>query len=179
MDASRGYALFDTAIGRCAIAWNEAGIARLALPEASEAETRARVSRGQPPFAETGAPPAIDAAVRRITALLDGAKDDLRDLPLDLRGVPGFNRRVYERTRAIPPGQTLGYGELAAAIGMPGAAQAVGQALGANPFPVVVPCHRVLAADGSLHGFSAHGGVTTKRRMLVIEGALAQTELAF
>jgi len=175
--ATRGYALFDTGIGRCAIAWNEAGIAGCALPEGDDEATRRRIARASPAYAEEEPPSAIAAAIRRIAALLAGARDDLRDLPLDLRGVPEFHRKVYERTRAIAPGETLGYGELARAIGMPGAAQAVGRALGENPFPVIVPCHRVLAADGSLHGFSAHGGIATKRRMLQIEGALVQGEL--
>ncbi len=92
--------------------------------------------------------------------------------------VPEFNRRVYAVARAVPPGETITYGEIAERIGERGAAQAVGQALGRNPFPIVVPCHRVLAADGGLGGFSAHGGVATKRRMLAIEGAGAPTLFA-
>ncbi len=86
-------------------------------------------------------------------------------------GVPEFHRRVYEAARAIPPGNTLSYGDIAKRAGVPGAARAVGQALGRNPFPIVVPCHRVLAAGGKIGGFSAQGGVETKRRMLEIEGA--------
>ena len=86
-------------------------------------------------------------------------------------GVPEFHRRVYEAARAIPPGNTLSYGDIAKRVGAPGAARAVGQALGRNPFPIVVPCHRVLAAGGKIGGFSAQGGVATKRRMLAIEGA--------
>ena len=96
-------------------------------------------------------------------------------MPLDLDGVPEFHRRVYDVARAIPPGETRSYGEVAAALGEPGAAQAVGRALGRNPVPIVVPCHRVLAADGRLHGFSAPGGIETKRRMLALEGAGAPT----
>ena len=87
--------------------------------------------------------------------------------------MPEFNRRVYAVTRTVPPGETTSYGEVAARIGEPGAAQAVGRALGQNPFPIVVPCHRVVAADGRLTGFSAPGGIDTKRRMLEIEGATA------
>ena len=86
-----------------------------------------------------------------------------------MEGVAGFHRRVYDAARAIPPGKTLAYGEIAERIGAPGAARAVGQALGRNPFPIVVPCHRVLAAGGKIGGFSAHGGTATKRRMLAIE----------
>jgi methylated-DNA-[protein]-cysteine S-methyltransferase len=90
-----------------------------------------------------------------------------------MEDVPEFHRRVYDVARAIPPGETLSYGEVAARLGEPAAAQAVGRALGRNPFPIVVPCHRVVAANGALHGFSAPGGIETKRRMLAIEGALA------
>jgi len=96
--------------------------------------------------------------------------DDLRELVLDMEGLPPFNRRVYELARTIPPGSTLTYGDIAVRLGSPGTARAVGQALGHNPFPIVVPCHRVLAADGRMGGFSAPGGVVTKRRMLAIEG---------
>lgn len=107
-----------------------------------------------------------------MVALLRGEPRDLRDLPLELDGLPEFQRRVYEIARTIPPGSTLSYGELARRMGVPGAARAVGQALGKNPFPIVVPCHRVLAAGGKMGGFSAAGGVSTKARMLRIEKAL-------
>jgi methylated-DNA-[protein]-cysteine S-methyltransferase len=93
--------------------------------------------------------------------------------------VPEFNRRAYEIARAIPPGKTLTYGDIAHRMGLPGSAQAIGQAMGNNPFPIVVPCHRVMAAGGKDGGFSARGGVVTKRRMLVIEGALADEPTLF
>jgi methylated-DNA-[protein]-cysteine S-methyltransferase len=88
-----------------------------------------------------------------------------------MTGVPPFHQRVYAVARAIAPGHTLTYGEVAAALGEPGAARAVGQALGHNPFAPVVPCHRVLAAGARSGGFSATGGVDTKLRMLLAEGA--------
>jgi methylated-DNA-[protein]-cysteine S-methyltransferase len=109
-----------------------------------------------------------------VTALLDGRPPepaDLTHLVLDMDGVPPFHQRVYALARQIPPGETLTYGELARQLGEPGAARAVGQALGHNPFAPVVPCHRVLAADGRSGGFSANGGVSTKLRMLLIERA--------
>jgi methylated-DNA-[protein]-cysteine S-methyltransferase len=112
----------------------------------------------------------VKAATDGIVALLAGAKRDLREVLLDMAGIPEFNRRVYELARTIPPGSILTYGEIAMRLGAPGTARAVGQALGQNPFPIVVPCHRVLAADGRMGGFSAPGGVATKRRMLEIEG---------
>ena len=117
-------------------------------------------------------PPEIQRAIDAIVALLAGERRDLSDVPLDFESLPAFHRRVYEVARAIPPGSTISYGEIAARLGEPGAAREVGEALGKNPFPIVVPCHRVLAADGKLGGFSARGGVATKLRLLEIEGAL-------
>jgi len=121
----------------------------------------------------------VRAAARDIVALLNGENRDLRDIVLDESALEPFRRHVYAATRAIYPGTVTTYGEIACAVGDTGAARAVGAALGANPFPVIVPCHRVLAADGALHGFSAPGGIATKRRMLELEGApgFAQTAL--
>ena len=126
------------------------------------------------------APPPTDvsAAIGQIVALLAGEPRDLSAIALDMDRLPEFNRRVYDVARSIPPGETLTYGEVAERVGERGAAQAVGQALGRNPFPIVVPCHRVVAADGSLRGFSGPGGIETKRRMLAIEGAGAPTLFA-
>ena len=166
-----GFALFDTAIGRCGVAWGERGVAGVQLPEAGERETRARMLQRFPAAGEAQPPPEVQRVIDRIVALLRGEASDLSTIALDMEEVPAFHRRVYEVARAIPSGMTLSYGEIAARAGAPGAARAVGQALGRNPFPIVVPCHRVLAAGGKIGGFSAQGGVATKRRMLVIEGA--------
>ncbi len=114
--------------------------------------------------------------IERVISLLAGEFADFADVPLDPAGVPAFNQRVYEVTRGIPAGSTLCYGDIAGRLGQPGAARAVGRALGDNPYPIVVPCHRVLAADGTMHGFSAPGGIVTKRRLLQIEGALPPDE---
>jgi methylated-DNA-[protein]-cysteine S-methyltransferase len=171
MKQADGYALFSTPIGSCAVAWTDAGLAALWLPDADESALHGVVSRrlGDVPTAD---PPAfVRAAIDRIAAVLSGGADDLADLPLDTAGLPEFHRRVYEATRRIIPGATRTYGELAAALGEPHAARAVGQALGRNPFPIVVPCHRVLAANGAAGGFSAPGGVRTKLRLLEIERA--------
>jgi methylated-DNA-[protein]-cysteine S-methyltransferase len=167
------FALFDTAVGAVGITWSEAGVSGVQLPEGATDATRARLLRAHPNAEEaTGAlPPAVVRAIDGMTALLTGAPDDLRDVPLDLDGVPEFNRRVYDVARAIEPGQTMTYGEIAARLGSPHDSRAVGQALGHNPVPLIVPCHRVLAAGGRLGGFSARGGVTTKLRLLDIEGA--------
>jgi O-6-methylguanine DNA methyltransferase len=166
-----GFALFDTAIGRCAIAWGSSGVVAVQLPEASDAATRARLLQ-RVPGAEEGTPPAAaQRAIDGIVALLGGQVPDFSAVPLDMERVPPFHRRVYEIARTIPPGATLTYGELAARLGAPGSARAVGQALGRNPFAIIVPCHRVLAAGGKVGGFSAQGGSTTKLRLLSIEGA--------
>lgn len=166
-----GFSLFDTVIGRCGIAWGERGLAGVQLPEAHEELTRARMRQRFPGLAETAAPPQVRVATARIAALLRGERDDLRDIALDMSGVSSFEVRVYELVRGIEPGQTLSYGEVAALLGEPGAARAVGRALGRNPFAPVVPCHRVLAAGGRSGGFSAQGGVATKLRLLQSEGA--------
>ncbi len=164
-----GYALFDSPIGRCGIAWGERGIAAVQLPEGPEAKARARLARRFPGASEQTMPDEVRHAVDQILSLLRGEASELGAIPLDMEQVPPFHRRVYEMARGIAPGQTVSYGDLAARLGQPGAARAVGQALGKNPFALVVPCHRVLAADGRMGGFSANGGVTTKLRLLSIE----------
>jgi methylated-DNA-[protein]-cysteine S-methyltransferase len=166
-----GCCLFDTAIGPCGIAWTADAIGAVQLPETSPEGTRRRMLRHTGEVEEDQAPAFVQQAITRIQALLQGEHDDLSDLPLDMDGVPVFHQRVYEVARAIPPGEVLTYGEVARRVGEPGAARAVGQALGHNPFAPVVPCHRVLAAGGRSGGFSAEGGARTKLRMLEIEQA--------
>ena len=170
---SADFALFDTAIGTCGIAWGGRGLVGVQLPEPSAGETRARMGRRYPGARETSPPSDVQRAIDAITAHLRGEAADLSHIGLDMNDVPEFHRRVYEVARAIPPGATLSYGEVAARLGEPSAAREVGQALGRNPFPIVVPCHRVLAAGGKTGGFSAPGGVSTKLRLLAIEGARA------
>jgi methylated-DNA-[protein]-cysteine S-methyltransferase len=164
-----GFTLFDTAIGRCGIAWGERGIVGVQLPEAREFATRARMLERFPDAAEGSPPAQVQQALEDIVALLHGEARDLADLQLDMQDVPSFHQRVYEITRSITPGSTLTYGEIATRLGAPGSARAVGQALGRNPFAIIVPCHRVLAAGGKVGGFSATGGVATKLRILSIE----------
>lgn len=173
---ARGFALFDTAIGRCGLAWGETGVIGVQLPEASEARTRARMRRRFPDAREAPPPPPVLRAIEGIMALLRGDAIDLAAVALDMDGVAPFDRRVYEVARTIPPGATLSYGDIAVRLGAPGEARAVGQALGQNPFPLVVPCHRVLAAGGKVGGFSANGGIATKLRLLSIEGARTSSE---
>lgn len=169
------FAIFDTLLGNCAMAWTTQGIAGLQLPEADEAALRAAVARKHAGFTETTPTAAVKAAIRGIRDLLSGKRPALAGITLDMSGIPPFHRQVYDEARRILPGQTRSYGELAQTLGKAGAARAVGQALGANPFALIVPCHRVLAADGRLNGFSAHGGIRTKQRLLEIEGALPRT----
>jgi methylated-DNA-[protein]-cysteine S-methyltransferase len=172
-----GFALFDTAIGRCGIAWGERGLTAVQLPEADDRATRARLLRRCPDVREASPPADIRNALHGIVALLAGEASDLSGVVLDMHRVPPFDRRVYEVARTIPPGATLTYGEVAARMGEPGAAREVGQALGRNPFPIVVPCHRVHAAGGKAGGFSAPGGIATKLRMLAIESRHAKGTL--
>jgi len=169
--ASSGFALFPTALGECGIAWSERGTLGLQLPEASPREARRRLARRFPEAVEREPPAEIRAVVARVVALLDGGRDDLASVTLDWHDVGEFERRVYEAARAVLPGTTTTYGEIAARVGAAGAARAVGRALGRNPYPIVVPCHRVLAAAGALGGFSARGGVATKLALLDIEQA--------
>jgi methylated-DNA-[protein]-cysteine S-methyltransferase len=173
-----GFTLFDTALGACGIAWGPRGVVSVQLPDRDEWALRRHIRRAVRDGVEAAPPAHVRRAIEEIVALLDGEPRDLSAVVLDMERVPEFNRRVYAVARAIPPGETLTYGEVAERIGERGAAQAVGQALGRNPFPIVVPCHRVLAAGGRLGGFSAPGGVATKRRMLEIEGAGAPTLFA-
>jgi methylated-DNA-[protein]-cysteine S-methyltransferase len=168
---ANGFTFFDTPIGRCGVAWSERGITAVQLPEGRPAETRARLLRRAPDAAEAPPPPQVERALDAIRALMGGEPSDVSSVALDMDGVPAFRRRVYEAARTIPPGETRSYGEIAARLGAPGSARAVGQALGRNPFPIIVPCHRVLAAGGKIGGFSANGGVGTKLRMLALERA--------
>jgi methylated-DNA-[protein]-cysteine S-methyltransferase len=165
--------VFETAIGACGLAWGPTGLIGVLLPEGDSRRVRARLMQRFPDLAE-GDPP---AAAARIAAFLGGARDDLRDLALDTSGLGRFDANVYAEARAIPPGATLTYGELAGRLGDPAQARAVGQSLGRNPWPIVVPCHRITAADGRAGGFSAPGGRATKLRLLEIEGALAADRL--
>ena len=175
--AGHGFALFETAIGQCGIIWGERGITGVQLPEGDECQTRARIRGRTPDARQLPPPPEVQHAIDEMVRLLRGEPRDLAAIPLDMAQVAPFNGRVYEEARTIPPGRTLTYGEIAARLGEPGAARAVGQALGQNPFPIIVPCHRVVAAGGKMGGFSARGGVTTKLRMLAIEGATTTAPL--
>ena len=175
----RSFTLFETALGWCAVAWGPRGVVGVQLPEAREAEARGRVRRRFPGASEAPPPPEVGRAIDGIVGLLRGEASDLSGVVLDMDRVAPFDRGVYAVARTIPPGSTLSYGEVAARLGASGEARAVGQALSRNPFAIVVPCHRVVAAGGKLGGFSARGGVGTKLRLLAIEGAQVNHQLTF
>ncbi|HEY0331540.1 MAG TPA: methylated-DNA--[protein]-cysteine S-methyltransferase [Rhodopseudomonas sp.] len=166
-----GFALFDTAIGRCGVVWSGEGIVGVQLPQPSEQQTRARIDQRCPGLQPASPPPEVQQAIDRIVALLAGQKVDLSGVALDLAEASAFQRSVYAIARAIPPGQTLSYGDIARRLGDVALSREVGQALGRNPCPIIVPCHRVLAAGDKPGGFSANGGVATKLKLLSIEGA--------
>ena len=155
---------FETTLVRCALRWTDAGISGVLLPKAG--------GRPGPAFEDGDAVPEfVREAIEAIIAVMAGEARDLRAVPLDERGIDAFRRAVYAALREIPAGTTRSYGEVARAIGRPDGARGVGTALARNPFPIIVPCHRVVAAKGALTGFSAPGGLATKRRMLELEGA--------
>jgi methylated-DNA-[protein]-cysteine S-methyltransferase len=179
----RGCLRFETALGTCGLCWSELGIAEVVMPSSPALRdvcragmSGATASCGSLVTDASTVTDALAEAVSGIVALLAGERRDLRSIALDERDVDPFRRAVYAATREIAAGSTASYGEIARAIGESGSAREVGAALGANPFPIVVPCHRVLAADGALHGFSAPGGIRTKRRMLEIERAPGFTQ---
>ena len=165
------YALFATSIGWAGLAWSDKGLVGVHLPEPSAEVARHSFLRRFPDAVETPPSPVVSHAIAEIAELLAGKAVDLLDVPIDIGRVPEFNARVYEIARAIPPGETLTYGEIAVKLGDKLLARDVGAALGQNPWPIVVPCHRVTAAGGKLGGFSARGGVNTKVTLRAIEGA--------
>jgi|HubBroStandDraft_1064217.scaffolds.fasta_scaffold96083_2 methylated-DNA-[protein]-cysteine S-methyltransferase len=171
------YRLFPTSLGPCGIAWGEAGIRAVQLPEVDEARTCARLLRAMPAARPGRSAPSVQRVIDDIIQLLDGVRRDLRHAVLDMQHLTAFQQHVYAVARTIEPGHTLCYGEVAALCGDPGAARAVGQALGSNPFPLIVPCHRVLAAHGRSGGFSARGGVATKLKLLRLEGWNGQSDI--
>ena len=176
--AAGRYSLFDTAFGRCGLAWSEHGLTAVSLPGSSDADTcthlHAKLAGLQ--RSESDWPSFVSHAVAVMQAHLGGLPHDLRDVQLDWRGVPDFERRVYAAAQAIDPGHTRTYGEMARDLDEPAAMRAVGQALGHNPWPLVVPCHRIVAAGGKLGGFSAPGGSDTKRRLLALEAGMVRRE---
>lgn len=177
MAAALGWCCFDSALGTCGIAWGADGLVGVQLPEGDAQATRQRMQRRFPGCGEAAPTNEVTGVIAAVQALMRGEPVDLGTVRLDMTGVPAFHQKVYAASIALPRGHTTTYGEMAAALGDAGAARAVGQALGANPFAPVVPCHRILAAGGRSGGFSAHGGAHTKLRLLELEGAFSRDSL--
>lgn len=152
---------FTTPLGTCAVAWDAAGLTRFELPE------------GAPQLGDLAEPPPeIVVLIARVRRHLTGDAQDFSDLGYDFARIPEFHRAVLRATLGVKSGHTATYGDLARALGQPpGASRAVGTALGANPWPLLIPCHRIVAAGGNMTGFSGPGGVATKARLLALEGA--------
>ncbi|MEW6036940.1 MAG: methylated-DNA--[protein]-cysteine S-methyltransferase [Pseudomonadota bacterium] len=171
------YCLFDTDFGVCGIAWRQVKgkdegpvVTLFQLPEATAAETESAIARRTGAAPAAMPPPAIAELIEMIRRHFRGDLQDFSAVRVEPDGAGPFARAVYSAARDIPAGQVRTYGELALALNRPTAARAVGQALGRNPVPLIIPCHRILGASGKLGGFSAHGGIATKARMLRIEG---------
>lgn len=170
------FTIFDTALGPAAVAWNDVGVRGMALPGPDEAAQRDHVARRHPQAEERAPTPAVAKAIAAVQALLDTGRGDLAAVPLDLSDTPPFHRQVYGIARTIPAGETLTYGDIARRLGGVALSREVGQALGRNPIPIIVPCHRILAANGKTGGFSAPGGVETKLKLLTLERARTTAE---
>lgn len=174
---SAAFRLFDTAAGRCAVVWRAALIVRVLLPAASDQRMRADIARSFPDAVEGDPPAPVAAVVEKIAALCRGEAQRFDAAPLDRTRIEPFAARVYAALDNVGFGETTTYGAIAAALGDKTLSRAVGAALGSNPFPIVIPCHRVTAAKGAMGGFSAPGGAGTKRKLLEIEGAFAAEKL--
>lgn len=177
-----GHSVFPTAIGFIGMAWSHAGLVSLQLPGSDREATRKRLLKGLgdragafPAIGEGELPPSVAQWVERIGAYAAGEHADFSDMPVDLTGVDAFRQDIYRAARKLGYGETTTYGELAAGAGHPGEARETGQALGANPVTIVIPCHRIMAAGGKIGGFSAHGGIMTKRKLLAMENARLET----
>lgn len=165
------YRMLETALGPMAIGWTDAGISRVLLPGDTPEQMRTRLE--QAGGVEDAAGQAEIAA--RILAYAEGTNDSFADVELDLSRVPEVNRRIYAHIRVLSWGETTTYGAIARWLGDVALSRAVGAAMGANPIPLIVPCHRVLAADGRTGGFSSPGGVRAKMEMLALEKAASPT----
>jgi methylated-DNA-[protein]-cysteine S-methyltransferase len=170
MHAEPRYFLFNTAFGICGVAWSDAGLTRVQLPERDPAATEQRLTKYAAKRWEGALPPSVASSIADLRAYFDGGRVEFKSAVLDIANVTEFNQRIYAALREVGVGTTTTYGALAALVGSPRAAQAVGTAMARNPWPVVVPCHRVLAAAQGTGGFSAYGGVVTKRHLLALEG---------
>jgi methylated-DNA-[protein]-cysteine S-methyltransferase len=170
-DASHNFAVFETEAGFCAIGWTAAGIARFQLPDGSAAAAERNMLRRFPGARPETPPAEVAAVIAAAQRYFAGEPVDFSAIAVDLDGQDDFFRRIYAATRAVGYGRTTTYGTLAKELGAgPEAARDVGQAMAKNPVPLIIPCHRVLAAGGKVGGFSAPGGAGSKLKMLALEG---------
>lgn len=178
------YVWFDTSLGKCALSWSDRGITCLQLPEQNDGETLARLERclqrhrTLEPLREESPPPHVVDAIEKLVRHLEGQGGDLSSIKLDFEALPPFHCKVYKAARKIPHGSVVSYGELARMAGSPAAARAVGQAMARNPFPLIVPCHRVMGSDGAAVGFSAFGGCDLKHKLLDMESVCVRSAAA-
>jgi methylated-DNA-[protein]-cysteine S-methyltransferase len=174
MDGERiiHHCLFETAVGPCGVAWSARGLVAVGLPGSSQAATEKRLAAKAQSAGAAAPPPWVAALIADIQRYCAGEQVDFSKVPVDLSGLEPLQRKLYEAMRALAWGTTTTYGALARAIGLvePEAARDVGQAMGRNPVPIVVPCHRVLAAGNKIGGFSAPGGAAIKAKLLALEG---------
>jgi methylated-DNA-[protein]-cysteine S-methyltransferase len=172
MNAQATHHLFDTAIGECGVAWNSRGLVGVQLPEKDRGATELRLARKCHSTSAAAVPPWVQSLIADIQRHLAGQPVDFSTIAVDLGGIDGFRQKLYAALRGIGLGHTVTYGELAKQLGLTGweGARDVGEAMGQNPMPVVIPCHRVLAAGNRLGGFSAYGGTATKQKLLALEG---------
>lgn len=168
--AAIGHAIFTTAMGFVGLAWSDRGLTRLCLPQASHEAVERRMFRLEGSIPAGKRPQWVLELIDAIQAYATGEPVDFRRFPVDLRGIDAFSLAIYETARTLAFGEVTTYGELAKRAGHPGLARETGAALGANPVPLVIPCHRILAAGGKIGGFSAPGGAATKERILALEG---------
>lgn len=171
------FALFETAVGRCALLWRDERIIGVLLPSSSDAAMRRAIEKRASDASEAAPPAFVQRTIETIRRLCEGEAVSFDDAPLDRDRIEPFANRVYDILRRVAPGETTTYGAIAAELGDKALSRAVGAALGANPFPIIFPCHRVVGAGGKMGGFTAPGGAATKKRLLDIEGAFATERL--
>jgi methylated-DNA-[protein]-cysteine S-methyltransferase len=162
----------DTPLGVASIAWGEHGLRRIEIAQASRKSAATKLEQQLGAVLDASPPRPIARALAKLAGQFAGRPTSFADVALDLRGLSKFRVAVYRALQQVPAGQTVSYSELARRVGSPRSARAIGRALATNPFAVIVPCHRVLARDGSLGGFSAPGGAATKARLLEQEGVV-------
>ncbi|HTV70586.1 MAG TPA: methylated-DNA--[protein]-cysteine S-methyltransferase [Rhizobiaceae bacterium] len=169
-NSSIGRHIFETALGWMAVTWSAEGLTRVWLPERERESVLRRVEKREANLPDAPLSPVIAAVVESLKSYAAGEEVDFSTVPLDLSGIDDFRLAIYDAAKALHYGETVTYGELAKRAGHPGLARETGAALGQNPLPIVVPCHRILAAGNKIGGFSAPGGSRTKEKMLAMEG---------